>query len=115
MSAIYKTRQHGQAMTEFLIASLVLVPLFMGAVYLAKYSDINRPVILGWYPSEQMKKRVKDGQLVQGSMFTANNPNPSFSVRDGGFVMEPKVVEVGKPIPPERFLVPADTAGFAEK
>jgi hypothetical protein len=45
MSAIYKTRQHGQAMTEFLIASLVLVPLFMGAVYLAKYSDIKHAAI----------------------------------------------------------------------
>jgi hypothetical protein len=35
----------GQAMTEFLIACLVLVPLFMGAVYLAKYSDIKQSAI----------------------------------------------------------------------
>jgi hypothetical protein len=111
-------------MEEFMKADADAFPAAMGAVagYPCSHAQYpyyqplgNRPVILGWYPSEQMKKRVKDGQLVQGSMFTANNPNPSFSVRDGGFVMEPKVVEVGKPIPPERFLVPADTAGFAEK
>jgi hypothetical protein len=35
----------GQAMTEFLVAGLVLIPLFMGSVYLAKYADVKQSAI----------------------------------------------------------------------
>ena len=57
--------QSGQAMTEFLvIASLVLVPLFFGVYYLAKYSDIKHATIQAsryaafersWDPSSTIK------------------------------------------------------------
>jgi hypothetical protein len=35
----------GQATTEFLISCIVLVPLFFGAIYAAKYSDVKQQTI----------------------------------------------------------------------
>lgn len=35
-------RQHGQAMTELLISMIVLVPIFMGITYVARYGDIQQ-------------------------------------------------------------------------
>lgn len=37
--------QHGQAMSEFIAACAVLVPLFIGIVYLGKYSDMKASAI----------------------------------------------------------------------
>jgi len=46
MAVISKSRLRGQAMTEFLIcAAFVLLPLFLGLAYLAKYIDINHAAI----------------------------------------------------------------------
>lgn len=37
--------QRGQAMSEFIAACAVLVPLFMGIIYVAKYSDVKSSTI----------------------------------------------------------------------
>lgn len=45
MRSNHKTHQRGQAMTEFLAAMAVFVPLFFGIVYIGKYQDIKHQAI----------------------------------------------------------------------
>ena len=38
-------RQHGQAMSEFVVAMIAFVPLVLGVIYIGKYSDIKHQTI----------------------------------------------------------------------
>ena len=35
-------RQRGQATTEFIVSLFVLIPLFFGVFYFARYADVKR-------------------------------------------------------------------------
>jgi len=45
MSTIHAQLQRGQAMTEFVVAMLVVVPLVLGVVYIGKYEDVKYSAI----------------------------------------------------------------------
>lgn len=45
MKVFAMQRQHGQAMTEFIVAMAVLLPLFFGIVYVGKFADIKHQAV----------------------------------------------------------------------
>ena len=68
-----KLKQSGQATIEFIVACLVMIPLFFGIYYFARYSDIKQAAIQAsryaafertWDPSS----RIKSDQVISDEM-----------------------------------------------
>jgi hypothetical protein len=84
-----RDRQQGQAMTEFLVACLVLIPLFLAIPLLGKYMDIRHSAIQGsrylawertvWTP-ERKDNTALENELRQ-RVFTS--PGTALHAQDG--------------------------------
>lgn len=73
------TKQHGQATTEFVVALLVMVPIFLGIYYFARYSDVKHAAIQAsrytafersWDPFYRAKSDVQLKEETRARFFT---------------------------------------------
>jgi hypothetical protein len=74
----------GQATTEFLISCLVLIPLFFGVYYTAKYADVKHSAIQAsryaafersWDPAGTIKSDTQLREETRARFFTSINRN----------------------------------------
>jgi hypothetical protein len=74
----------GQATTEFLISCLVLIPLFFGVYYTAKYADVKHSAIQAsryaafersWDPNATIKTDAQLQEETRARFFTSINRN----------------------------------------
>lgn len=95
----------GQATVEFLVALLVMVPLFFGMYYFARYSDVKHSAIQAsryvaferaWDPTESAKSKAQLAEEARARFFVPT------SVNDGTIVYRQTTVALN----PDRDRVP---------
>jgi hypothetical protein len=88
----------GQAITEFLVMGLVLIPLFFGIYYTARYADVKHAAIQAsrysafertWDPLRQIKSDPVLQQETRARFFTSINRNSGQLRFDDGTVNLP--------------------------